>query len=177
MRDKRFLHSEDAIIRSFLSIRDSVSVDYLISRAQISRSTFYRHHKNVKRIVLDYEDYLLNKYSKTMKGWRNGKELKFYYKQLLLFIIANKKIVLFLVQHGEKGIFERLIMKLEPIIVKRIKLPERAKTTLIVYRSEIMGLLEEWAREEFFEEKLNKVLKNIVYLTLTMKDRLMELDS
>ena len=177
MRDKRFLHSEDAIIRSFLSIRDSASVDYLTSRAQISRSTFYRHHKSVERIVLDYEDFLLDKYVKTVKGWRENRELKFYFRQLLIFTIVNKKIILFLVQQGEKKVFEGLILELEPIILKAINLPKWAKTVLAVYRSEILGLLEEWAKEEFLEDNLNRVLKNIIYLTVTAKERLIELDS
>ena len=177
MRDKRFLHSEEAIIRSFLSIRNCVSVDSLVSRAQISRSTFYRHHKSIKNIVLDYEDYLLNRFMNTMSEWRGNKDLKFYYKQMLIFIITNKKILLFLIQHGEKSVLEGLIVKLEPTIMEIIRFPKRTETALIVYRYEILGLLEEWAKEEFTEENLERVLKNIVYLTTTMKERLLELDN
>ncbi len=177
LQNKRFMHSEEAIICAFLSVRDYVSVDLLISRAQVSRSTFYRHHKNVRRIVLDYEDYLLNKFAKTMESWEENKELRFYFKQLLIFIVANKKIMLFLVQHGGKGVLEELIMELEPIIIGKIKIPRWAETAIIVYRSEAMGLLEKWAEEDFYEGKLNRVLENIVYLTASARERLAKLDN
>ncbi len=177
MQDKRFLHSEEAIINAFLSIRDCISVKFLISRAQISRSTFYRHHKNIKRIVLDYEEYLLDKYSKVINTWKKDNELRFYFKQLLFFIISNKKIILFLIQHGEKEVLEELIIELEPIVTSAMNLPKWARLTIVVYRNEITGLLTEWSKENFSDEDLNRILRSILYLTSTIRERLLQLDN
>lgn len=178
MRDKRFIRSEEVIIRAYLSIKGRMTVNNLLSRAQISRSTFYRHHNSMRRILLDYEDYLLMQFKKAKGEWRGKKEVRFYYRQLLFFIIANKNMVLFLVQHGEEGVIEGLVEELEPVIIEIIRLPKWAEMGVVVHRNELIGLLIEWGRRDGFSEVcLNKVLDNIVYLSLTAKERLLYLDN
>ena len=177
MRDKRFIRSEEVIIRAYSSIGNRMTVNNLLSRAQISRSTFYRHHRNLKRVLLDYEDYLLLMFKKTMSGWKDKKEVKFYFRQLLFFIIANKRMMSFLIRYGERRIFDKILVEFEPIIIKVTRLPEWAKTTLVVYKNELIGLLGEWAEDDFSETSLDKILDDMVYLSVTVKDRLICLDN
>ena len=175
MRDRRFRRTEKAILYAVFSVRDYPNASIVAKKARISRSTLYRHHKNTRNIISDYEKYMLKKYSRMVEKWGKNKKLRFYFEQMLVFVVANKKIILFLLKNGRKGILEGMIAKLEPKVVKAARLPKKAKTVLVVYRGEVLGLLEEWGKSGFSDKELNKVLENIIYLTNTIRERLLNL--
>ncbi len=177
MRDRRFRRTEKAILYVVFSVRDYSSASIVAKKARISRSTLYRHHKNTRNIISDYEKYMLKKYSRTIEKWGKNKKLRFYFEQMLFFIVANKKIILFLLKNGRTGIFEGMMTRLELKVVKATRLPKQAKTVLVVYRGEVLGLLEEWGKSEFSDKELDKVLENIMYLTNTIRSRLLGLEN
>ena len=67
LKDKRFRDTEEAIVMAFFVLKDKICLKRLIKTAGISRSTLYRHHENINKIVPDYEEYMVSKYKRFIK--------------------------------------------------------------------------------------------------------------
>ena len=176
LKDQRFRKTERAIIRALFSTRKMLGVRVIVKRAKISRSTLNRHHGSVHEIVPDYEEYVLGKYNRLMRGLvrKKGMRVKTIYHQMLIFIIKDRDIFKMVVGRGDGGLIERMMHKIEPKIIEVYRLPKNCEKILAVYEKEIIGVVEGWIREDFKEDEM-VVLSDIIYLTETMRARLMPL--
>lgn len=177
MQDKRFRRTEDAILVAVIPAKEELSVAKIVKDASISRSTFYRHHRTVQSIVSDYETYIIKQFLKLINRWNQNQRLSVYYEQTLLFINANKIIVGFLLEHGESKVIEKMVKVIEPMIIKIYRIPKNRELMLAVYRKEVLGIIEEWKKNDFESEAMKKVLGNIMYLTESLRGRLIQLEN
>lgn len=178
MQDKRFRKTEEAILDAvYSSCNCDGTVVYVTRKAHIARTTFYRHHGAIRKIVNDYEEYLLRLFSNYLRRWRHKQQIRLYFEQMLLFIVANKKTVWFLMRNDGGVVIEKMIKKLEPEIMNSYGISTKYRLGFAVYRKEVLGLIEEWGKGNFRIEELEKVLNNMVYLTKTIRKRLVLLDN
>lgn len=176
LRNKRFRETEKAILIAFFSSEGFLNVGAIARRAQISRSTLYRHHKVVCEIGLDYEEYILRKYNFLIERIMEKRKIKIrtVYHQTLIFILKNKEIFGLMIRRSNGYLIEKMIKKVEPRIKEIYKLPKNCNKILRIYRKEITGLIEDWIKNDFVEDEI-AILDDIVYLTEIMRLRLMPL--
>lgn len=176
LKDKRFRKTEKAIIEVFFSNKKVLSARVVVKRAKISRSTLYRHHESVYGIVPDYESYILEKYSKLMRILvrREKVRAKTLYYQMLVFILKNGDIFRMIIKRGNGQLLGRMVQRIKPKLTKLYRLPKNCEKILAIYEKEIVGVLENWIRNDF-EEDETMILSDIMYLTETMRARLMPL--
>ena len=177
MKDKRFRRTEEAILTAVIPIKGELSVSRIVKDASISRSTFYHHHKTVQSIIYDYETYIIKQFLKLINRWNQNQRLKVYYEQTLLFINANKVVVDYLLERGKSTIIEDMVKIIEPMIIRTYKIPKNRELMLAVYRKEVLGIIEEWRKIGFKNEEMKKVLGNIMYLTESLRGRLIQLEN
>ncbi|MDO4508069.1 MAG: hypothetical protein Q4B65_01645 [Candidatus Saccharibacteria bacterium] len=166
MLDCRFRRTEEAIFEAF-SRGEPRSTCRVISRARISRSTFYHHHKGAIWILPDYRGYILRKYTRMINRLlkRRGLGMKTIYFRLIMFILREKQTFLMFLEMGERGILDEMVLKLGPRIRKAAKISG-------IYQAEVVVLIEEWERRGFREEEIDGLLANIMFLTETAWVRL-----
>lgn len=176
LRDRRFRKTEKAIIKVFFGSKRVLSARLIVKRAKISRATLYRHHGPVYEIVPDYEKYILKTYNGLIQGLvrRRGIRVKVLYHQILIFMMKNRDIFKMIVEKGSGRLLERMIRKIEPKIIEFYRLPKNCERMLMVYEKEITGMLEDWVRNDFKESE-SVILSDMMYLTETMRGRLMQL--
>ncbi|MBR3180447.1 hypothetical protein IKF57_02910 [Candidatus Saccharibacteria bacterium] len=174
MSNRRFRKTEDAIFAAYNSIKEP-SAHRIVSKVHISRSTFYRHHKNIHSITRDYEKYILEKYSATLRPFlaKNHTQLKTIILQMLIFIMAHKTIFHAFLKSEHAKILEKLTLHLEPKFAQSLRLPHRHFGILA---KEITGVIEEWGKTNFAESKLDSTLADIIFLVTTAKSRLKPLN-
>ena len=169
----RFRKTEEAIIDAFFASKDIPTTGVLARRAGVSRSTLFRHHKTVYKVVPNYERRMYNKYTKMLRQiFRNG-EMKEIYLKILVFIVANKRFFKLILAYKDSVIFEKMIWRLESKICSEYCLPRKTKLIFGIYVKEIAGVLEEWGKCEFDMNKTETVLRKIMYLTETIQVRLL----
>lgn len=175
LKDKRFIKTERAILRALFSSKKILGVRTIIRRAKISRPTLYRHHKTIYGIVPDYEEYILKKYNRLIGNLikRNNITVKVIYCQLLIFILKNKDIFRMIVDRGDLRTIERMIGKIDMMVIAECKLPKNHEIMMSIYRKEISGVVEGWIKSDFLECETN-VLEDILYLTKTLRSRLLQ---
>ena len=176
LKDQRFRKTEKALIEALFSNKKMLSARVIVKRAKISRATLYRHHGSVYEIVPDYEEYILEKYNRLMRGLvrRKGLKVKTIYHQMLIFIMKNRDIFKMVVERGDGELTGRIVRKIEPKLVEVYRLPKNSEKILVVYEKEIIGVVEGWMRGDFKEDEM-VILGDIMYLTETMRSRLMPL--
>lgn len=162
---------------AFFSTREILSLERLLRFAKISRSTLYRHHKNLSEIAPDYEKYILKKCQNTMRRLMIIKKsrLRTLYQRILIFLSANQLIMKFLLEYGEPDLVERIVTAIKPKILATGKVKDGEMFTL--YAKEISGLIESWCRSGFEKEDLIPTLDKIMYLTETAFTRLSPLNT
>ncbi len=172
LKDKRFRETEKAILIAFFSVQGKIGTKQLIKKANISRSTFNRHHKNVYEIIPDYEVYIMRKYMVSM-GRLAGKrrvEARSIYRKMLLFMFQNRVILKMLIENEEKEIIEKMVEIIEP---KVIKIEENYEPEILkVHMKEVVGLIELWGLRGFEREEIEKMFEKIMFLTENLKVRL-----
>ena len=176
LNNRRFRKTEEAILEAFFGNKVVLSARVIAKRAKVSRSTLYRHHRAVYRIVPDYEEYILDKYKKLIRYLikNKGIKVKTVYYQTLFFILRNKTIFKLTVDFNNGETIEKIIKRILPKIVDEYKLQKNCEKALKIYKKEIAGLIEDWIKNDFVEEE-RVVLNNIMYLTNTLRRRLMPL--
>ena len=174
MQNKRYRQTEDAILEVLLGAKEMPSVGELTKRAKISRSTLYRHHRAMPGIIPDYEKEVLKNYKRTVKKSLKQKnvELKNVYLQMLIFILKRKRVFEILFRYEGGRVVERMVIEIKEQIVRVCHLPKNYDKMLRIYTKEVSGVVEEWAKDSFSEEKMGKTLSDIIYLTETMRARL-----
>ena len=172
LKNKKFRKTEESIILAFISVREIFSVSRLIRLAGISRSTLYRHHKNIYAVVPDHERYILRQYRKSIKNLTKIKNIKpkQLYEGTLIFIFRHKKIIQFLIQNGSPNIIEEMLIILKPNILATKKVLEGEMFR--IYIKTISAVIEEWGRKGFDKDQISSVVNNIIFLTNTAHSNL-----
>ena len=172
LKDKRFRDTEEAIVMAFFVLKDKICLKRLIKTAGISRSTLYRHHENINKIVPDYEEYMVSKYKRFIQRLLKFKriDLKTLYVQTLSFMSNNHKIMAFLLEYDNHSFLEEMIGFLKPKIISVSKITDQE--VMSIYLKEVVCLIEEWGRAGFDSKKIDGTVDKIMFLTNTAYFRL-----
>ncbi|MDO4752872.1 MAG: TetR/AcrR family transcriptional regulator [Candidatus Saccharibacteria bacterium] len=176
MKNRRFRKNEEAIIDVFLNdYKKGITVQKMAKKAGLGRTTIYIHHHATREIISDYHKYILAQYRKEIQKKLKKRDvpLKMLYFDMLIFILRNKKIFGMFLQFGNRDILMDMIKKMELKIVKFARLPKNSEKILGIYVSEVVELIFEWGKRGFSERELESILKDIMYLTETSRNRLM----
>lgn len=176
--DARFRKNEEAIIKAFFDCDGGrYSVAEIAQRAGIDRATFYRHHKTVYEIMSDCENETLAKFSCLLQSLlsREGISIKAIYYQLLIFVLKNHDIFVIFIKERRMGVVGDMVQMLIPKIRKEYGLFGDLERVFRAYIGEIVGLVEEWGENGFKEEEITSLLNDIMYLTKTIRCRLLPL--
>lgn len=172
MANKRFRKTEEAILKVFFEGDYYMCAGEVARKIGVARSTVYNHHRAVREILPDYEKYVLRKYRMVVRRRIKDIRLKSLYTRMLFFIVREKRIFGMLVKNGRRGVFEEMVLELRTKIVSYTRLPKNSEKMFRVYTSEIMELVAEWGERGFDEAEVFGILKDMMYLTDTMRVRL-----
>lgn len=178
LEDARFRKNEEAILKAFFDCgRDRLSVTELARKADVDKATFYRHHKTIYGIVTDYEEYILIEYESFMCEMlnKNNVSIRVIYYRLLIFILKNQEVFAIFLENQRMAIIMKMVGVLVSKLKEEYKLYGNLERVFRVYISEIMGLIEEWIEKRSGEEEIAELLDDIMYLTKTIRLRLLPL--
>ncbi len=162
---------------AFFIAKDKLSLNRLLRLAKISRSTLYRHHKNLQEIAPDYEKYILKKCKKAMKPLMIDEELSIaaIYQRILVFMVANRFIMKFLLKYGSQNLFERIVFAIKPKVLATNKVADGEMYK--IYAKEVSAIIEEWGRAGFKKTGIIPVTNKISYITDQANIRLSPLNA
>lgn len=167
LSNKRFRKSEEAILMAVFSSNKNQNLKNIMKEIKLSRTTFYRHHGSMNKILADYEKYMILEFKRRIKNANTTSiGLKNLYWQMLVFLTEHKNIVTFSIKQENGKIIENIIktVKIEPTNCNEIMLK--------IYQKEVVGLIEIWIKTGFKKEEIEKTLNDILYLTKTINSRL-----
>lgn len=169
MSNKKFRKTETAIILAYYKFRTRPTVQKISRCAKISRSTLYRHHKFAAKIPDDYENYLLEIYSKKLSKFIRDKKrpLKIIFCQILIFILNHKPEFSILLKDNHTESIREMLDKLKNRIIKEWNYAGDADKLYKVYQNEVLGIIETWSENDFNARELENILNDILYLTKT----------
>lgn len=176
--DARFRKNEEAILKAFFDCGSSkYSVAGIARRARIDRATFYRHHKTVYEIVPDYEKVILARFNQFLQGisGREDMTLRTVYYRLLVFILKNRVVFVMFIKERRIGVIGDMIKILIPKVGEECRLFGDLGRVFRVYIGEIVSLIVEWGEDGFQEKEIMRLLDDIMYLTKTIRGRLLPL--
>lgn len=167
MSNRRFLKTEEAILKSFLSASENYTTSNIAKNAHIARSTLYRHHKSVHHIIKDYENYLYSQYRRSARHLMVKKKFNpsNAFRHMLIFIIVNKKYFSIVLEKENFCLAEKMVLYFGPKIISAYRLPKNSQKILKVYAKSVAGVIENWAETNFNIEKLDVALQEILYLS------------
>ena len=173
-KNKRYQKTEEVILEALMKSKEFPTTSMLIKKARIARSTLYRHHKTVLKILPDYERGVLIKYGNVVRRLirRKNIQIRTICLRTLIFIMAEQELFKILLKYEGGIIIEKMILKLRSKLKAACHLPPNSDKILRVYAKEVAGIIEEWSDSGFKEDKINETLNKILYLTETMKQRL-----
>lgn len=174
IQNKRYRKTEEAILEVLLKAKEMPSTGELTKRARISRSTLYRHHRAIPGIIPDYERDILLIFKQEFKRYikQKNQSLESVYLRMLVFILRHKRVFKILFRYSGDRVVEIMIFDFRNIIIKTCHLSKNSEKIIKIYSKEVAGIVEGWGKDGFSETEINHTLKNIMYLTATMKQRL-----
>ena len=172
LKNKRFEKTENAILMAFSSAREILSVSRLIKIARVSRSTFYRHHETVYKIIPDYEKYILKKYRNYTYRLIKIKNirLKALCERTLAFMVVYRGVLQFLHAHGSTNLNESMLLLLKPKIISAGKISH--PDIFDIYIKEVATVITKWQQNGFNKDEIPSTVHKIMYLTNTAHERL-----
>ena len=164
-------------MRAYFNSDNYISVEKMATKAGVARSTFYLHHQAVGKIVADYRNFLLRKFSRTMKRAveSDGVTMKRVISEMLFFTLRERRCFEVLTRGGETVIFVRMMRRLKPWLAEKMRLSGKTERIYAVYANEVAAIMDEWRMIDFDETKMEVVLGDIMYLTETAWERLSKL--
>ena len=172
--DRRFRETEETIFYIFADPNTEPSIKNYTSRAGISSSTFYRHHKSVYNLLDDYEQIILSQFNRFMQELFDYEEASFrqIVYRTLIFIMLNKDVIRVVASHDNFLIIYYMVSALKDK-VKSIRFQTETMERLFnVYAFEVCGVIKNWHEDGYSEYVLPKIEKDILYLTSTINERL-----
>ena len=94
---------------------------------------------------------------------------------MIIFILQNKEVFRGLMMMGEFEVIGRMVLTLKPEMMKFVGLSNGHERVLMVHGGEIVGLIIEWGMSGLEEERIAKLINDMMYLSETAKVRLMPL--
>lgn len=179
MKDRRYRRTEEVILKVFFKEdRYDITMVKMAEKTGLGRSTIYTHHRAIKKIIPDYEKYILMEYGLTIKKRLRLKEasLRGLYLDTLVFVLRNRKIFEMFLKFDDREVIMQMIKKLEPKVSDLKRLPKHSEKIFRVYASEVVEIIFAWGKDHFSEKEFDKVLFDIMYLTETCKSRLMPIE-
>ena len=171
LRDKRFRENEEKMLRLFFEDGRKLTINKIARRLGVSRSTIYRHHPSVMAIVEDYVSMMKSKCNITIKG-KKEKDIKKFFRELLFFIVRNKRIFLLFLKAENKEALLTILYKNKRFLLLCVNFRFEADKAFSIYCKEVIEIIRMWGEKGFKKEEINIVLKDILYLTKTIKIRL-----
>ena len=170
IKDSRYKKTEEKFLAVFFD-NPNCTMKQLAQKAGVAHSTIYTHHHSIHEIVPDCERGVLAEYEKIIgeKLQVKNVKLKTLYFDMLIFIVKNRQVFEMFVKFGDREVVMKMILKLEP----KIKMP---KKMLRICVAEITEIIFEWGERGFSEEEIEKVFVNMIYLTLSARNRLEQID-
>lgn len=153
--------TEEMILTVFFN-HPEYTMCQIAKKAGVARSTVYNHHHSVRQIIPDCESYILAEYEQTLK---KNAEIKIFYFNVLIFIIKNRQFFEIFLKFNDRKILIEMLSCLKP----RFDVPER---NFQIYVAEVVEIIFEWGKSGFSESEIDKIVSDIVYLTLTIHKRL-----
>ena len=174
MQNRRYRKTEEAILEVLLKSRKMPSTNELTKRARISRSTLYRHHRAMPGIIPDYEREILIAFQRESKMILSTKKvnLESIYLKILIFILRRKRVFKILFKYSGDRVVENMVLATKDPITSTCHLPKNSDRMFKIYAKEVAGIVEYWGNSEFSEHEIDRTLKDIIYLTTTMRQRL-----
>ena len=167
MQHKGFRQKEEAIFEAYFEAEYKsieLTPTTLARAAGISRSTFYRHHRSVYRIRPDYEWFMLKKYKKFMRDAGKTATVRQSLRQLLLFVIQNRRRFYVLIRNGGEKLICGMVGYLHNELVRECGFPNTGQTILNMYASEVCELIREWGESDFAVERIGQMEADLLYL-------------
>lgn len=119
----------------------------------------------------DYVSMMKSKCNITIKSERE-KDIKKFFRELLFFIVRNKWVfLLFLkVQNGDALL--AILHKNKKLLLLCVGVRFEADKAFNIYCKEVIEIIRMWGEKGFSAHSIEVVLKDILYLTKTLKIRL-----
>lgn len=172
--DRRFRGTEEAIFEVFASTKSRLSVSSVIKRAGISSSTFYRHHKSINNLLYDYECLIMDRFCQFVQestGF-HGLNVRQVVYRMLVFIVVNRKIIEVVADRDNFFIIYNMVKSLKNRITLTGRIIRGSNRIFDIYACEVCGVIKNWHENGYSEGVMMEVENDIVYLTLTIDDRL-----
>lgn len=171
LKDKRFRENEDKVLRLFFEDGENLTIGKIVRRLGVPRSTFYRHHHSVRAIVDDYVSMMKSKCNIMCRGGKE-KDVKKFFRELLFFIVRNKHIFSLFLKAQNKEALLAVLYKNKRLLLLCADFRFEADKAFNIYCKEVVEIIRMWGEAEFRQGKIEEVLKDIMYLTKTLKVRL-----
>lgn len=94
------------------------------------------------------------------------------YMNILLFVVKNRRVFKILFKYGGDRVAENMILEAKEQIAQLQHLPKNSDGMFRIYAKEVAGVIEAWGEKDFSENEIERVRKDIIYLTTTMRQRL-----
>ncbi|MBQ3348302.1 TetR family transcriptional regulator [Candidatus Saccharibacteria bacterium] len=174
MRDKRFKRTEEAILRVFFEEDNYISIEEIAKKVGVARSTFYHHHRAIREIIPDYERFLLRRYRRRVRRLlkKDNVRMKILYFEMLTFMARHREALGTLERDNRREVIAKMIQELAPKMDRLGSANDAHGKIMRVYQSEVVEIVRMWGEEGFSNEKIEVVLKDIMYLTETARVRL-----
>ena len=176
MKDHRFRKTEEKILTVFFDeSKNGITMVKMAKKAGVGRSTIYVHHHAIREIMSDWERYILAEYRLILRKRikKDRAALKKMYFDMLIFILRNQKAFGMFLRLNNREVMKKMLDALEPKIRILMRLPKNSRKIFRLYESEVIEIIVEWGEKGFSEERIEKVLSDIMFLTKTARDRLM----
>lgn len=172
--DRRFRETEETIFYIFADPNTEPSVENYTSRAGISSSTFYRHHKSVYSLLHDYERIIMKQFRQFMHETVNFEKVGFrqIVYRMLIFIIINRDVIRVVASRDNFLIIYYMVSALKDKAKCASFQTEATERIFDIYAFEICGVIKNWHEDGYPECVLPKIEKDILYLTSTINERL-----
>lgn len=171
LRDKRFRENEDKVLRLFFEYGEKLTMGRIARRLNVPRSTVYRHHPSVRAIVDDYVSMIKSKCNITIKSEKE-KDIKKFFRELLFFILRNKRIFLLFLKAQNKEALLTVLYRNKNFLLLCVGFHFEADKAFNIYCKEVLEVIRMWGEKGFSKHSIETVLKDILYLTKTLKVRL-----
>ncbi len=174
LKNRRFIKTEEAILKVFFEEDRYVDVIRIVKKAGVSRATFYRHHKAVRMILVDYEKYAMRRYDRLIYKLVRKKNMtmRMLYVRLLIFIVQNREVYSLVLKSADKRLVEKMVKRLQPKMVSFMRLPGNSEKIFDVYANEVVGLIWRWMERGMKDMEIEMVVRDIMFLTETARVRL-----
>ena len=178
LRDRRFRRTEEAILKVFFEEDVYIGIDSLAKRIGVARSTVYHHHKKMREIVPDYRKYFLRNYKRGISKILSKKDLRIntLYEYIAYFLLRYKMEFTVLLKGKDHETLVQIMSIIRNKIESAMRLPKNSDKIYSIYASEVVELIRDWAVKGFSEQEIVKLVSDIMYLTTTMRERLMPIN-